>query len=129
LKIPHFQFTESKELIEAYQARDKSQSKNVSLKENIVALTKEIVGLKVDKDKLQEKYVEEINKIHQENQAHDPSSESVLPVMASVTTSDHQEINQQKEMYIKDLEEQVEQKTQSINTLFEEKQSLNKLLE
>jgi hypothetical protein len=30
LKIPHFQLTESKELIEAYQARDKSQSENVS---------------------------------------------------------------------------------------------------
>jgi hypothetical protein len=32
LKIPHFQLTESKELIEAYQAKEKVISKNVALK-------------------------------------------------------------------------------------------------
>jgi hypothetical protein len=53
----------------------------------------------------------------------------ILPVMASSIVTDHQEINQAKGKYIKELEEQVEQKTQSINTLFEEKKNLNKLLE
>jgi hypothetical protein len=44
------------------------------LKENIVALTKEIVGLKTEKEKLQKKYAEEINKIHQGSQVHDSST-------------------------------------------------------
>jgi hypothetical protein len=53
----------------------------------------------------------------------------ILPVIASSSVSDHQENNQQREKYIKELEGQIEQKAQSINTLLEEKQNLNKLLE
>jgi hypothetical protein len=84
-------------------------------------LVKEIVGLKVYKDKLQDKYVEEINIIHQKYQAHDPSSYFVFPIITSVITTNHQEIHRQKEFYIKSIEDQVEQKTHSINTLFKEK--------
>jgi len=65
LNIPHFQLTDSKDLLEAYEDRDKSFSENVSLKETITILLKDIAYLKEDKVNLQEQYLQEVKKIQQ----------------------------------------------------------------
>jgi len=63
------------------------------------------VGLKLDKDNLREKYVEEINKIQQKFQAYGPSLDSMLPFITLVILVYHQAIEQQEEVYMKSLED------------------------
>jgi hypothetical protein len=124
LKIPHFQLTESKELIEAYQAKDKVSSENVTLKENVTTLNKEIVELKLEKESLSKKVSGEVNK---GSQVHD--SLLMSPMVISSSATGPPENNQQKGKHITELEEQLERKTQKINILIKEKESLSKLLE
>jgi hypothetical protein len=56
LQIPHFQLTESKELIETYKEKDKVNSENVTSKENMTTLNKEITELKLGKESLSKKF-------------------------------------------------------------------------
>jgi hypothetical protein len=74
--------TKSKELIEAYQAKDKVISENVILKENLIDLNKEIVGLKLEKKNISKKVSEKESRA---NQIHDSSTMSSMVVSNSAT--------------------------------------------